>query len=363
MPFTPFHMGAALIVKPGLNRHFSLITFGIAQVAMDIEPGVGMLTGADVLHGPTHTILGALVIAYLVMLIAPSVCSYLLKKWNREVIHHKLPWLVQSEAVRKSAVIVGAFFGTLSHVFLDSLMHLDIHPLLPFSRANPLIGLVSSDGVYQLCSIAGILGVVTWLAMAWRGRSAQVVNVEGATEPLVKIAPQGFWTLWVRELRGTWLWLFFIAIVPGLLFGSAIFPMLFLTGAVLIGVPALVLILLFAKGAGAKNFRRLVIMVLVPVLAMLYVIKSDEQIPKNAIPISDALELFRVETGHYPDRLEALAPKHLAKIPALRFSLIQPRITYRVTGAKPYLAIASAAGDAFAIYEYDFKSKTWKHYS
>lgn len=65
MPFTPFHMGAALIVKPGLNRTFSVITFGLAQVAMDIEPGVGMLTGADVLHGPTHTILGALVIAYL----------------------------------------------------------------------------------------------------------------------------------------------------------------------------------------------------------------------------------------------------------------------------------------------------------
>jgi hypothetical protein len=57
MPFTPFHMGAALIVKPGLNRNISVITFGLAQVAMDIEPGIGMLTGADVLHGPTHTLL------------------------------------------------------------------------------------------------------------------------------------------------------------------------------------------------------------------------------------------------------------------------------------------------------------------
>jgi hypothetical protein len=26
MPFTPFHIGAALIVKPGLNRNFSVIT-------------------------------------------------------------------------------------------------------------------------------------------------------------------------------------------------------------------------------------------------------------------------------------------------------------------------------------------------
>lgn len=66
-------MGAALIVKPALKRNFSVITFGIAQVAMDIEPSVGLMTGADVLHGPTHTILGALVIACLVMLISPSV--------------------------------------------------------------------------------------------------------------------------------------------------------------------------------------------------------------------------------------------------------------------------------------------------
>ena len=86
-------MGAALMAKPGLNRNFSVITFGIAQVAMDIEPGVGMLTGSVVLHGPSHTILGALVIAYLVMLIAPSICSYLLRRWNKEVILHKLPWL------------------------------------------------------------------------------------------------------------------------------------------------------------------------------------------------------------------------------------------------------------------------------
>lgn len=58
-------MGAAFIVKPTLNRRFSVITFGIAQVAMDIEPGIRMAAYTDVLHGPTHTILGAVVIAFL----------------------------------------------------------------------------------------------------------------------------------------------------------------------------------------------------------------------------------------------------------------------------------------------------------
>jgi hypothetical protein len=42
MPFTPFHMGAALIVKPVTDLRFSLLTFTVAQVAMDIEPGIAM---------------------------------------------------------------------------------------------------------------------------------------------------------------------------------------------------------------------------------------------------------------------------------------------------------------------------------
>ena len=160
-------MGAALLVKPALNRRFSVITFGIAQVAMDIEPGVRMLTGADVLHGPTHTILGALVMAFLVMLAAPGICNHLLAKWNKEVIHYKQPRLAHVGYASKTAVITGAFFGTLSHVVLDSLMHHDIHPLSPFSQTNSYMDLISHDAVYQACTIAGVLGIAVWLAIKW----------------------------------------------------------------------------------------------------------------------------------------------------------------------------------------------------
>jgi hypothetical protein len=50
MPFTPFHMGAALIVKPVTQKNFSLIAFGVAQVAMDIEPLIGMLRHSEILQ-------------------------------------------------------------------------------------------------------------------------------------------------------------------------------------------------------------------------------------------------------------------------------------------------------------------------
>lgn len=166
-------MGAALFVKPALNRRFSVTAFGIAQVAMDIEPGIRMAAGTDILHGPTHTILGALVMAFLVMLIAPSICSTLLTKWNKEVIYYKQLWLAHPGSGSKASVIMGACFGTLSHVVLDSLMHHDIHPLSPFSQTNPFMGLITHDGVYQACTIAGILGIAGWLASQWAGRAPQ----------------------------------------------------------------------------------------------------------------------------------------------------------------------------------------------
>lgn len=170
MPFTPFHMGAALVVKPGLNKHFSLITFGIAQIAMDIEPGIGMLTGAEVLHGPSHTFVASLVIAVLVMLVAPGICNFIVRRWNKEVTDYRMPWLVEAVPVSRVAVIVGAFFGTFSHVLLDSLMHYDIRPFSPFADANPFLGLMTHDLVYQFCAIAGVLGGIAWFAMKWINR-------------------------------------------------------------------------------------------------------------------------------------------------------------------------------------------------
>lgn len=329
---------------------------------MDIEPGIGMLTGADVLHGPSHTILGALVIAYLVILIAPVVCNFLLSKWNREVTFHKLPWLLQSEATSKTAVIVGAFFGTLSHVSLDSLMHHDIHPLMPFTQANPLNGLISHDGVYQLCAIAGVIGAVIWLVMQWLGRSAQVAVVTVSPEPLATTTPPSVWRLWVWDLRSAWFLLLFMSIIPSYLFSSGLLPLALLAFAALLVAPATALGRLFGKGPKTRDLRQLAIMFLVPLLSVMYVFKSDDQITTNAAPIVAAIESFRVVNGQYPDTLESLTPKHLAKIPELNYLLVQPQVTYRVAEGRPYLAISAAAG-AFAHFEYDFATKVWNYYS
>jgi hypothetical protein len=171
MPFTPFHMGAAMVIKPTAGTRFSIIAFGLAQILIDIEPGIRMLIGSDLLHGPSHTIIGAILIAAVASLVAPWFASKIVERWNHEVRYHKLGWLTEQEHTSKSSAIFGAFFGTFSHLALDSLMHHDIHPLEPFSNANPLIGLVTHDGVYQLCVVMGMVGAAAWLLTKWLRRN------------------------------------------------------------------------------------------------------------------------------------------------------------------------------------------------
>lgn len=62
MPFTPFHMGPGLLLKAVLQGSFSLMVFGWAQVIMDIQPLLVMLTGHGHLHGFSHTYVGAILI-------------------------------------------------------------------------------------------------------------------------------------------------------------------------------------------------------------------------------------------------------------------------------------------------------------
>ena len=69
MPFTPFHLGAGAALKAAGGDRFSFMVFGGTQALMDLEPGFMMLTGGTPLHGPSHTLGGALVVGAVAALI------------------------------------------------------------------------------------------------------------------------------------------------------------------------------------------------------------------------------------------------------------------------------------------------------
>jgi len=119
VPFTPYHFGVGALVKSIAPRHFSFTAFAVSNVLIDVEPLVRMLGLLDdtILHGPTHTFPGAVVIATLTL---PAV-----RLWDRTAAALRLTSL-RPPAVPTWMVLTSALIGTVSHVILDSMMHADM---------------------------------------------------------------------------------------------------------------------------------------------------------------------------------------------------------------------------------------------
>jgi hypothetical protein len=56
-------MGPGIAVKTLLQGSFSLMVFGWAQIVMDLQPLVVLITGDGHLHGFSHTYMGATLLA------------------------------------------------------------------------------------------------------------------------------------------------------------------------------------------------------------------------------------------------------------------------------------------------------------
>lgn len=163
MPFTPIHLGPGLAFKAIGGRRFSFMVFGGAQVLMDIEPLVGILRGWPVLHGYTHTALGALVIGTVAGIIGRPISEFALRRLR--IAYPPFTW---------GASFAGAYVGSFSHVALDAVMHADMNPFWPVLAGNPWLGAVSLDTLHLACLAAGLLGlaVLGGRALARRANGA-----------------------------------------------------------------------------------------------------------------------------------------------------------------------------------------------
>lgn len=165
MPFTPFHIGVGLLAKAALDRRFSFVAYGLAQIAMDVEPLVGMLRASSVLHGWSHSLLGACLIGAFVSFLTPWLAPPFWRRWNKECLHYRLDRLSDALPCSRKAILVGAFFGTISHAMLDSVMHDDLRLFSPLSAAQLFYRPGSGELIMQVSVLAGLIGLVAW---AWR---------------------------------------------------------------------------------------------------------------------------------------------------------------------------------------------------
>jgi membrane-bound metal-dependent hydrolase YbcI (DUF457 family) len=148
MPFTPFHLGPALLFA-SLLGYLDFLTFVIANVIVDIEPLLVLVFGLDVrwgysLHGFFHTFLGGALIALALTKVMVKFYSYLGKETN----------------IRK--IYITALSGVWLHIVLDSVLYTDIKPLFPM-KWNPLYGVFTTFEVYGFCVGAFLVGAPLYL--------------------------------------------------------------------------------------------------------------------------------------------------------------------------------------------------------
>ena len=163
MPFTPVHMGPGILIKGLLQTSFSLMVFGWTQILMDIQPLIVLTTGEGHLHGFSHTYVGGGLIALFAALSGKYLSELgliILEISTEKPI--RIRWWV---------CLLSAFIGAFSHVLIDSAMHADMQPLLPFTLSNPIQGLIEVSTLHRLCLYSGLVGAAIYYFLNWRVRA------------------------------------------------------------------------------------------------------------------------------------------------------------------------------------------------
>jgi hypothetical protein len=162
VPFTPYHLGAGALAKSIAPRHFSFASFAVSNMLIDIEPLIRMLGILDdtILHGPTHTFPGAVVIAALTL---PAILL-----WDRTAAALHLNGL-RPPAIPTWMILTSALIGTVSHVLLDSRMHADMAAVRAMV-GDPTARDLPPAAVEWLCVEFAWYALLIYLArLTWRG--------------------------------------------------------------------------------------------------------------------------------------------------------------------------------------------------
>ncbi|WP_232093436.1 DUF4184 family protein [Gimesia panareensis] len=145
-------------------RSFWLTSFMAANVLIDVEVLYYMSRHELPLHRGLHTYLGGGAAGLLAGLLMWGVVLLLVRvmpvssRWKQ-----RLTQTSPTRLLRQS--LFAGLIGGLSHVFLDSLMHDDMHPLWPFVTGNTLAGSISVAALHIGLGLLGLFALVLWLML------------------------------------------------------------------------------------------------------------------------------------------------------------------------------------------------------
>jgi len=159
MPFTPFHLGPAILIGLLFFPLIDIIIICIASVIVDIEPAYYLFfTQRGPYHGLLHTYLAATIISFLLTLIMYP-------------LRNKYPKLLGFFGLKQETnhkrMLISALIGTYSHIFLDSFLYPEMHPFYPI-RGNVMLYALSPITVYGICILSFLLaGIIYVIRIIW----------------------------------------------------------------------------------------------------------------------------------------------------------------------------------------------------
>lgn len=156
MPFTPYHLGPALLFGLLAFQWLDFPTFVVANVIVDGYAGLVFLGALDgPMHGPLTTFVGG---GFLALLLSGVMLQ------ARPRLDPLLERLQLPRTASASRIVAAGVVGVWLHVVLDAILYTDVHPFAPFTDANPFLGLVPSSVVYGGCAVAAVLGLIAYVA-------------------------------------------------------------------------------------------------------------------------------------------------------------------------------------------------------
>jgi membrane-bound metal-dependent hydrolase YbcI (DUF457 family) len=170
VPVTPFHFGPGLALKGLAAPVFSWSAFAAVQMLIDCETVYYLLMREYPIHRFFHSFVGAAVaglVAALGFLVVARAAAVAFP--GRFTSRMGSSSTARGE-VSIVGVLAGGLAGGLSHPLLDGIMHPDVRPFMPWSDANPFLGLVGLTPLHLACVAAAVVGAGC-LAL-WRARGA-----------------------------------------------------------------------------------------------------------------------------------------------------------------------------------------------
>jgi len=176
MPFTPLHIGPALLISLILYPLLDIPTFIIASIIIDIEPLYIILTGSpQPLHGLFHSLTLGILPA-----VALAAFIHLLRKYTGPInVYRRLP---QSPDLRN--ILITSVTGVWMHVLLDAFLYPDLKLLYPLDL-NPLLGLLTQSQVTDMCLYSLAVSIIVYLirmALLSRKKPEPSIDFETAYE-------------------------------------------------------------------------------------------------------------------------------------------------------------------------------------